>query len=100
MTQTVTAQDARNNFADILNTAIYSFTNVIITRFDKPQAVMMSYKEYERLINPRSRFTLKEWNKGFRVFDRIRAKNKRIPFQKIEKGVEKATVIARRNARA
>ena len=99
MTQSVTAQDARNKFADILNTAVYGLTNVIITRFNKPQAVIMSYKEYERLANPSSRFTPKEWNKGFKVFDRIRAKNKSIPPYKIEKGVNQAVKAVRRGKR-
>ncbi|MBI4990532.1 type II toxin-antitoxin system Phd/YefM family antitoxin, partial [Candidatus Gottesmanbacteria bacterium] len=56
MTQTVSAQDVRNKFAEVLNTAVYGSTNVIITRFNKPQAVIMNYKEYERLMNPRLRF--------------------------------------------
>lgn len=99
MTRTVPAQDARNKFAEILNTAVYGLTDVIITRFNKPQAVVMSYKEYERLMNPRSRFTSKEWESGFKVFDKIRAENKNISPGKIEKGVEQALRATRRKKR-
>lgn len=99
MTQTVTAQDARNNFAEVLNTAIYGMKSVVITRFNKPQAVLMNFKEYERLVNPRARFTPEEWEKGFTVFDRIRVKNKNIPSQDIEKGVKQAIAAVRRKER-
>lgn len=99
MTQTVSAQDVRNKFAEVLNTAVYGSTNIVITRFNKPQAVIMSYKEYERLMNPRLRFTAKEWEKGFKVFDRIRAKNKNVPLKEIEKGVEEAIAEVRRRKR-
>ena len=95
MTQTVSAQDARNKFAEILNTAVYGKKNVIITRFDKPQAVLMDYKEYERLMNPAKRFTQEEWEKGFEFIDEIRAKTKDIPAEEIEKEVDKAVAEVR-----
>lgn len=95
MTQIVSAQDMRNKFAEVLNTAIYGSTNVIITRFNKPQAVIVSYKEYERLMNPRSRLTSDEWEKGFVVFDQVRAKNKGISPGRIEKGVKQAIEAVR-----
>lgn len=90
MTQTVSAQDARNKFSEILNIAVYGKTKVVITRFNKPQAVLIDYKEYEQLMNPKSRFSDEEWENGFKVFDQIRAKTINIPFQKIKKGVDKA----------
>lgn len=99
MIRTVSAQDVRNKFAEILNTAVYGKKNVVITRFNKPQAVLMDYKEYERLMNPRSRFTDEEWKKGFEVFDQIRAKNKGISPKEIEKGVAKAVKAVRRERR-
>ena len=96
MTQTVSAQDARNKFSEILNTAVYGKTKVVITRFNKPQAVLMDYKEYEFLTDPSKRFTNKEWEKGFKVFDRIRAKTKDIPAKDVERIVEKAVKAVRR----
>ncbi len=89
MTTSVTAQNARNNFAEMLNTAVYGRTNIVITRFNKPQAVLLDYQEYERLINPRLRFSDEEWEKGFKVIDRIRAKTKRITSQKAESLIDK-----------
>lgn len=99
MTQTVSAQDVRNRFAEVLNTAVYGSTSIIITRFNKPQAVIMNYKEYERLMNPRLRFTEKEWEDGFKIFDRLRAKTRNIPPEQVEKAVNEAVEEVRKEKR-
>ena len=95
MTQTVSAHDARNKFSEMLNTAVYGKTKVIITRFNKPQAVLMDYKEYEFLTDPSKRFTSKEWEKGFKVFDRIAARTKDIPAKEVERIVDEAVKAVR-----
>lgn len=95
----VSAQDARNKFSEVLNTAVYGKKSVIITRFDKPQAVLIDYQEYERLMNPRSRFTDEEWEKGFSVIDRIRARTKNIPARNIERIIDKAVKEVREKNR-
>lgn len=99
MTQTVTAQDARNKFSEMLNTAVYGKTKIVITRFNKPQAVLIDYKEYEQLMNPKSRFSDKEWEEGFKVFDQIRTKTKDIPFKRIQTVVDKAVEDVRSKKR-
>ena len=99
MIQTVSAQDVRNKFAEVLNTAVYGSTNVVITRFNKPQAVIMNYKEYERLMSPRLRFTAKEWKDGFKIFDRFRAKTRNIPPIQVEKAVNEAVEEVRKEKR-
>lgn len=88
MTIQVSAQDARNKFAEILNTTVYGKTNVVITRFNKPQAVLIDYKEYERLTNPHLRMTHKKWAKGFKVLDKIRKRIPKIDPAIIEKQVD------------
>lgn len=83
MTIQITAQDARNKFSEMINTAVYGKKNVIITRFDKPQAVLLDYQEYKRLMNPKTRFSQNEWQKGFAAIDAIRAKAKNVSTQQI-----------------
>ena len=99
MTTLVSSQDARNNFSEIMNTAVYGKKNVIITRFDKPQAVLMDYQEYERLMNPKSKYSEVEWQKGFAAIDRIRSKNKKIPVEQIVGEVDKAVTASREEKR-
>lgn len=95
MTLLISAQDARNKFSEMLNTAVYGKKSVVITRFDKPQAVLMDYQEFERLMNPRLRYSDAAWEQGFSVFDRIRAKNKTTSSQHIEQVVNDAVKKAR-----
>lgn len=99
MTQTISAQDARNNFAEVLNTAVYGRTNVVITRFNKPKAVLIDFAEYERLVNPRLRYTKDEWNEGFVVFDKIRTRNKVLSQDKIMKKIDETVAATRKERR-
>jgi len=99
MTQTISAQNARNNFAEMLNTAIYGKTNVVITRFNKPKAVLIDFAEYERLMNPRLKYTKEEWDKGFMVFDKIRANSKTLPQDEIMQTVDKIVTATRKEKR-
>ncbi|MBI2611645.1 type II toxin-antitoxin system Phd/YefM family antitoxin [Candidatus Gottesmanbacteria bacterium] len=100
MTQTVSAQDARNKFSEMLNTAVYGKTKIIITRFNKPQVVLIDYKEYEFLTDPTKRFTNEEWEKGFKVFDRIRARTRGILTKEVKQIVDEAVKTVRREKRA
>jgi prevent-host-death family protein len=99
MTIQITAQDARNKFSEMINTAVYGKKNVIITRFDKPQAVLIDYQEYERLINPKTRFSQGEWQEGFAVIDAIRAKAKNKSTKQISQTVDIAVKKSREEKR-
>lgn len=99
MTIQITAQDARNKFSEMINTAVYGKKNVIITRFDKPQAVLLGYQEYERLMNPKMRFSQSEWQKGFAAIEAIRAKAKNVSTQHITKIVDDVVKESREEKR-
>lgn len=99
MVQTVSAQNVRNQFAEILNTAVYGKTNIIITRFNKPQAVLMGYKQYEFLTDPTKRYTKEEWENGFKALDKIRRKIPKINPRVIEKEIARAVRTVRTERR-
>lgn len=96
MTQLISAKDLRNNFAEILNMVVYGNTNVVITRFSKPQAVLVDYKEYQRLLNPKSKFAEKEWRDLFKPIDEIRKNLPKFSAKKVEKDVSEAIKYARK----
>jgi prevent-host-death family protein len=100
MTIQITAQDARNKFSEMINTAVYGKKNVIITRFDKPQAVLLDYQEYERLMNPKARLSQSEWQEGFAAIDTIRAKAKKVSTQQITRTVDETVLESRKEKRA
>lgn len=96
MTQLISAKDLRNNFAEILNMVVYGNTNVVITRFSKPQAVLVDYDEYQRLLNPKSRFSEKEWQGLFKPLDEIRRNLPKVSQKRVEKDINEAIKYARK----
>lgn len=96
MTQLVSVRDLRNRFAEILNTVVYGNTSVVITRFGKPQAVLVDYKEYQRLLNPKNKFSEKEWQALFTPLDKIRKNLPKVSAKKVKKDINEAIKYARR----
>lgn len=45
--RTITAKDARRNFADVLNEVHFGRKRILITRSRKPLVVLISVKDYE-----------------------------------------------------
>jgi prevent-host-death family protein len=86
----VTANEIRSKFSEMINTVVFDNNTVIITRFGKPHAVLLGYQEYERLMNPKTRFSQNEWDNGFSAIDTIRAKAKNVQTQQIAQNVATA----------
>lgn len=95
MTQVITLKNARTQLSELIGKVAFGSQNVVITRFGKPVVTMVNYEEYEKLMNPRLRFSENKWENGFKVFDQIRAKNKGRSFEEIEKGIEQAKLQVR-----
>lgn len=51
MTKIISAGDARDQFSEMLSLATYSGADVVITRYDEPEAVLIGYKEWKKLKN-------------------------------------------------
>ncbi len=64
----VSTDDLRTNLADILGSVMYNNEKVLITKYNRPAAVILSPEEYEMLIDPTNRFTKNEWQKRFSFF--------------------------------
>lgn len=69
---TINARKARNNFSDLLDLA-QKKSRVILTRFDKPIAVLTDFKKF----NPKDYMSSQKWSKGFKVMDKLRKKAKK-----------------------
>jgi len=86
MFASVSARDARQKFSEVLNEAVYGRKKIFITRFGKPEAVILGLKNF----NPKDWVTENEWLKGFEVFDKIRAKGKDLTEEEAERLVRQA----------
>lgn len=100
MLQVISLKDIRDQLSEYINQVAYGRSQVVVTRFGKPKAAIISYDDYERVMNPRARFSQKEWGEGFAVFDKIQKRVKRIDSKEIEKAVSKATSEVRKTKSA
>ena len=96
MVQVVPLKDIREQLSELINQVAYGRSQVVVTKFGKPKAVIVGYEDYERIMNPRSRFTQEEWDKAFSVFERARKRTKGIGYKKLEKAVKTAVSEVRK----
>lgn len=87
MTQTLTLKDVRNQLSDLVSKVAYGDQKVVITKFGKPIAALVTLKDYEKLMNPAKRFSESEWNKGFSLLDKARKNTKNYPQEEVRQVV-------------
>jgi len=74
MTQVVSAKQFRENFSEILNEVTYGQKKILITRNGKSQAMLVGIKD----LNPKDFVPKEEWNKTFRLINKIRSRAKNL----------------------
>ena len=95
MKQTVSLKDIRSQLSELIAKVTYGRQSVVITRFGKPVATLINFEDYERMINPRKRFSEKGWEKGFMLIDKVRENTKKYPQKKVEKAIDEAVAEVR-----
>lgn len=70
----VSVDEFRSNLAELIGKVMYGQDRVMIKKYNREAAVLLSVDEYEKLIDPTKRFTQKEWVKKFVVIDKIRGR--------------------------
>jgi len=76
------AMTARKNFGRLMEEAYYRGDEIIVERAGKPMVAIISYAEFQEFKQQRA--------KDFEILDRIRAKNKGVKPEEVEKAVEEA----------
>ena len=97
MNKTVTLKDVRNELSELVAKVAYGDQKVVITRFGKPLVALVNYKDYEKLMNPASRYTDLEWQKGFDFITRARKDSKKISDKEAQKIIKREIAIVRRS---
>ncbi len=67
MVRRMSAKEARNSFSDLLGIVYYSKEAVVVEKWGRPVAVIITPEDYERLLRQRE--------ERFAVFDEVRAVN-------------------------
>lgn len=72
----VSVDEFRSNLATILGRVMYGKDKIIIKKYNREAAILLSLDEYEKITDPTKRFSNKEWEDKFAIIDKIK---KRIP---------------------
>lgn len=74
-THTVSIDELRSNLADIVNRVTYAKDKVVVKKYNREAVVLISVDEYEKLLDPRKRFSSKEdWDQLFKLTDKIKTR--------------------------
>lgn len=99
MTQTLSLKNVRDQLSDLVSRVAYGDQKVVITKFGKPVAALVTFDDYEKIINPAKRFTKDEWKKGFAFIDKARANTKKYPPKEVEQAINQAVSAVRKAKR-
>lgn len=100
MSQTVTLKEVREQLSELVARVAYGDQKVVITKFGKPVVAIVNYGDYEKLMNPASLFTDKDWEKGFEFITKAREASKDVHHEKAQKIIDReiSAVISTKNA--
>lgn len=99
MSQTLPLKDVRDQLSDLVSRVAYGDQKVVITKFGKPVAALVTFEDYEKIMNPAKRYTKEEWEKGFSLMDKARVNTKKYPQEEIEKAIDQAVSEVRKSKR-
>lgn len=68
----VSVDEFRTNLSEFIGRVVYGRDRIVIKKYNKNAAVLLSVEEYERLVDPTKRLTEAEWQKKFEKLDTIR----------------------------
>lgn len=91
MTNTsVSIDEFRSNLAEMVGRVMYGKARLMIKKYNRDAAVLLSVDEYEKLLDPTKRLTKSQWNKAVQKLDRIRDKIPNVDPNILEKEINQA----------
>lgn len=90
MSQALPLKEVREQLSDLVSRVAYGDQKIVITKFGEPVAALVTFADYEKIMNPAKRFTKDEWEKGFEFVDTARAASKDVPEEKTETIIKEA----------
>lgn len=96
MTNTsVSIDEFRSNLADMLGRVMYGKNRIIIKKYNREAAVLLSLDEYEKLLDPTKRLTKKSWQESVEKLDKLREDIPDIDPDVLESEVNRAVIEVR-----
>ena len=96
MTQTLSLKAVRGQLSDLVSRVTYGDQKVVITKFGKPVAALVTFDDYQKIMNPAKRYTKKDWDRGFALMDKSRANTRKYSQEVVEKAINQAVKEVRK----
>lgn len=96
----VSIDELRSNLADIINRVTYANDRVVVKKYNRDAAIIISLDEYEKLMDPTKRLSEKEWQESWKRLDKIRAKMPKVDPEELDREIDKAVEEVRAEKRA
>ena len=81
----VSIDELRSNLSEFIGRVMYGKDRVIIKKYNREAAVLLSLDEYEKLMDPTKRLSKSQWGKAVQKLDGIRAKIPKVDQEILEK---------------
>lgn len=92
---TVSIEEFRVNLADLIGRVMYGKDRVVIKKYNRDAAVLLSVEDYERLLDPTKRLTKSQWDEAVQTLDSIRGTIPEVDPDILEKEIGKAVQTVR-----
>lgn len=96
----VSIDELRSNLADIINRVTYANDRVVVKKYNRDAAVIISLDEYEKLMDPIKRLSKTEWNEHVRRLDSLRSRIPANDPDELDREIDKAVKEVRAEKRA
>jgi len=86
----VSIDEFRSNLAELMGKVMYGQNRVMIKKYNREAAVLISVDEYEKLLDPTKRLTKSQWDEAVKKLDAIRANIPEADPKEIQKKINQA----------
>ncbi len=91
----VSIDELRSNLADIINRVTYANDMIVVKKYNRKAAIIISLDEYEKLIDPTKRLSEKEWAYSVKKLDEFRSRIPKINPQEMDKIIDETVARVR-----
>lgn len=95
----VSIEEFRSRLADMIGRVMYGREAVVITKYKRKAAVLISVAEYERLLDPTKRLTKQQWQTHARKLQTARRSVQETDPDELDALIEKAVTEVRNSKR-
>lgn len=99
-TNLVSIDELRSNLADIVNRVTYANDRIVVKKYNRDAAIIISLDEYEKLMDPTKRLSESQWQESFKRLDEIQAKMPKVDPDELDREIDKAVEEVRAEKRA